>query len=110
LAKGGKRAGAGRKTNEKKEIELRAAEIAKKFIEDHCCEVLETYLKNAAGHWEKRYTESGQEYEVFVSDPASTRHWIDKFVPTAKQEVDLNVNGSVEIYTNVRIPSRKAPD
>lgn len=57
--------------------------IAREFIEKNIKPVLETYLKNAQGHWEKRWTEGKEpkEYEVWVVDAPTTRHWVDKFIP-----------------------------
>ena len=90
--KGGKRKDAGRPTKEEAEIKKQAAELAREFIEQHVEEVLETYLDNAKGHYEKRWTEgkNPQEYEVWVVDASTTRHWIDKFLPAAKQEVEIS--------------------
>jgi len=88
-------------SKERKKVEQSAVEIAREFIEKHTKEVLETYLKNAKGHFEKRYTESGIEYEVWVVDAASTRHFVDKLIPAMKQEVEVNLHGSVEVFTNV---------
>ena len=40
-------------------------------------------------------------YTEFEADPATARHYIDKILP-AKQDVDVNLSGSVVINTNVK--------
>ena len=39
-------------------------------------------------------------YTEFEVDPATTRHYIDKILPT-KRDVDVNLTGSVVVNTNV---------
>jgi hypothetical protein len=97
LAPGGKRPGAGRPSKQVKANKIAAAEIARQYIEKNIKPVLKTYRKNAEGHYENRWTEgkAPKKYEVWVVDAASTRHWIDKFVPAAKQE--LQISGGLRI-------------
>jgi len=92
--KGGKRRHAGRPSKEKRYVRKLAAVLAAEFIEKHTKSVLETYLDNAKGHFENRYTEDGKKYKEWVVDPASTRHWIDKVTPSPKQRVE--VTGKIE--------------
>jgi hypothetical protein len=107
LAKGGKRTGAGRLTNQKAAAKKLVAEMVRDYVEKHVRPVLETYRKNAVGHYEKRWTEGKdpKEYEVWVVDAATTRHWIDKFLPAAKQEIALS-GGLKIIRVNAFDPDR----
>lgn len=89
-AKGGARPGAGPPTKATRAVKKLAAQIAAEFIEKHTREVLETYLKNAKGHYEERFTEDGKKYREWVVDPASTRHWVDKILPAAKQTLEVS--------------------
>lgn len=99
---GGKKGGkGGRPLKQKTEAKKLARDIAREFIEKHAKPVLDSYLKNAKGYFVKRFTETGQEYEEFIIDPPSTRHFVDRLVPPAKQEVDVNVHGQVQVFTNV---------
>lgn len=84
LAKGGKREGAGRKKQTDVDIKRAAAVLAKDFIDKHARPVLDNYLKLAQGYYEPRYTALGQEYQVFVPDGPTTRHFIDKLIPDDK--------------------------
>lgn len=88
LAKGGKREGAGRPSNQQKEIAKAAAEIAKDYIERSVKPVMLTYFQLAHGRIVNKWHEGkivGQEFEA---DAATTRHFVDKLVPTSKQEPD----------------------
>lgn len=85
LSPGGKKGNkGGRPSKSKKEIARAAAEIARDYIEQHIQPVLNNYLKLAKGWDEKRYTALGNEYEEFRYDGATTRHFVDKLLPTVK--------------------------
>ena len=98
-AKGGKRMGAGRKSNEAKRITKEATVIAREFLEKHMKEVLHVYLENAKGHYETRYNEKGDSHDVWVVDYATTRHYLDKFLSAAKSEIDVNSRHMVVFNT-----------
>lgn len=103
LAKGGKRKGAGRKSNTEKAIQKTVEERIRAYIEQKIDPVLSTYFKNAEGHYETRYTALGQAYEVWVVDAATTRHWIDKFVPARAPE-DKKGNAVAPILYVTNLP------
>ncbi len=101
---GGKRDGAGRPSKRKKEIRKEAAEIARKYLEAHIKPVLAAYGQLAAGK-RVRYKDvkTGEIVHLQVDpDPSTTRHYIDKLVPP-KEKVDIDLSGSVEIFTNVDV-------
>lgn len=102
LAKGGKREGAGRPTKVQAEAKKLADQIVREFIETNLGEVLQTYLDNAKGHWETRYTEgkSPKGYKVWIVDAPTTRHWIDKLLPAAKTTVEVNQNVGITIKSD----------
>jgi hypothetical protein len=81
LAKGGKRKGAGRPPKAAEQIEQRAADIAREFIESNVKPVLNNYFRLANGWLETRYSENGTEYDTFCYDGPTTRHFIDKVLP-----------------------------
>lgn len=101
-AKGGKREGAGRPTKVQQEAKKLAGELVRDFLETNLGEVLQTYLDNAKGHWEARYTEgkNAKEYKVWVVDAPTTRHWIDKLLPAAKSEIGLTGNIGITIKSD----------
>ena len=101
--KGGQRAGAGRPSKRKKEIRKEAAEIARKYLEAHIKPVLAAYGQLAAGK-RVRYKDvkTGEIVHLQVDpDPSTTRHFIDKMVPS-KENLDVNLTGGVVINTNVK--------
>ena len=101
-AKGGKRKGAGRPTKQQQEVKKLAAEMARAYIEEHIKPVLESYFKLTQGRIVSHYNRDGHlEYTEEIIDAATVRHWIDKFVPAARQEIDIQTHGSVNIFTNV---------
>jgi len=99
FGKGGARKGSGRKTNKEREQKLEADERIRRFIDKHLEDIMLAYLDNAKGHYEKRFNDKGIEYEMFVIDPATTRHAIDRFVPPAKQEFDVTNRHTVVFET-----------
>lgn len=109
LAKGGRRKGAGRKSKTTKEIEKRAEEIARDYIERSIKPVMHTYFQLAHGRMVNKYHEGVVVNQEFEADAATTRHFIDKLLPAAKQEVglDVGVHGTVNVYTNVDPDARR---
>jgi hypothetical protein len=93
---GGAKPGAGRKPKKELEIKQAAAEIAKGFIEKNIKPVLDNYLRLANGWLETRYSENGTEYDTFVYDGPTTRHFVDKVLPNVEKQAPLgtviNVN------------------
>ena len=96
-AKGGKREGAGRPSKETKEIQQKAEEIARDYIEKHVKKLMDTYIGLAAGQVIRR---NKRRFNLTV-DPATTRHAVDKLVPT---KTHVSVDGEV------RIVEIEAPD
>ena len=109
--KGGARPGSGRHSNIKREAKKMAEEIARDYIEKNLKPVLQAYLRLAIGGKARRLNEkTGKVVSVDVeADGATLRHYLDKILPS-KQDVDFNLSGSVNIYTNVDVdlgPPRK---
>ena len=102
LSPGGKKGGkGGRPSKEKKEIQKAAAEIAREYIERSIKPVLHTYFQLAHGRLVNKYHEGQVVNQEFEADAPTTRHFIDKLMPASKQEVDVNVHGQVQVFTNV---------
>jgi hypothetical protein len=80
--------GGGRPPKQEIEIKKAARELAREFIEENVKPVLDNYLKLAQGYYETRYSENGSEYEVFVTDGPTTRHFIDKVIPEIKSDAN----------------------
>ncbi len=102
--KGGRRPGAGRRSKLQKEV-LKAAEIiAREYLEVNIKPVLQAYLRLAIGGKARRLNEkTGKIVSVDVeADGATLRHYLDKILPS-KQDTDVNLSGSVEIFTNVDV-------
>lgn len=98
LAKGGKREGAGPKTKREKSIKAEAAEYAKKYLAKEINKVLGKYKKTALGvKVRKHHPKTGRIYHETEWDTSNQRHWIDKFLPSAKQEIDLNARIVVKV-------------
>ena len=97
---GGKRLKAGRPSKIKQEIKKAAAEIAREYIETNMEPVLSNYLKLAKGYYDTRYTESGFEYEVFISDGPTTRHFIDKLLPDEQTDQTRPIQIQFVQYNN----------
>lgn len=86
LAKGGKRAGAGRPPKAQQEIKKAAAQIARDYIERSVKPVMHTYFQLAHGRMVNKWHEGqivGQEFEA---DAPTTRHFIDKLLPDEQNE------------------------
>jgi len=87
---GGAKPGAGRKPNKERQIKQQAADIARAFIEENVKPVLDNYLKLAKGYYETRYTALGTEYDVFVPDGATTRHFVNKILPDEQSQAQIS--------------------
>lgn len=95
LGKGGARVRAGRKNNQHKAIQKAARQIAREYIEASVKPVMMTYFQLAHGRLVNKYHEGkiiGQEFEA---DAATTRHFIDKILPTV-QRVEHKVEESYD--------------
>ena len=98
--KGGQRPGAGRRSKVTNEIFKVAEAIAREYIRKHIRPVLKSYKQLAAGRMVKHRNSEGKViYTEFEADPATTRHYVDKILPTKQ---DVNLTGSIVINTNVR--------
>lgn len=101
-AKGGKREGAGRLTKQQQEVKKLAAEMVRAYIEEHIKPVLESYFKLTQFRKVNHYDKDGNLlFTEEVIDAATVRHWIDKLVPAARQEIDIQTHGTVTVITNV---------
>jgi len=86
--KGGKRKGAGAKTKLQQEVKKAVAKAVQAYIEENIQPVLESYFKLTQGREIKHYDRDGKlDYTEEIIDGSTVRHWIDKFVPAARQEV-----------------------
>lgn len=87
-AKGGKRNPPGGRPNKRQqEVKKAAAKMAQAYIEEHIKFVLESYFKLTQGREVKHYDPKGNlAYTEEIIDGATVRHWMDKFIPVAKQE------------------------
>ena len=75
----------GRPSNQKREIQKAAREIARDYIEASVKPVMMTYFQLAHGRLVNKYHEGkviGQEFEA---DAATTRHFIDKILPPVQK-------------------------
>ena len=98
--RGGQRPGAGRRSKVTNEIFKVAEAIAREYIRKHIRPVLKSYKQLAAGRMVKHRNSEGKViYTEFEADPATTRHYVDKILPTKQ---DVNLTGSIVINTNVR--------
>jgi len=88
--KGGKRQGSGRKSKDKKEIERKAEEIARAYIENNIKPVIDTYGKVAKGYMVEKVmtTKSGNviKWEEFVYDSQILKHYMDRVIPARAPE------------------------
>lgn len=109
-APGGARKGAGRKTNHQRAVRKEAAVLAKEYMERCLPGVLAAYKQLAAGRKVKhRDPATGKILWTEVeADAPTTRHFIDKLVPSVRTETDLTLHGKVEIFTNV-VPNLGPP-
>ncbi len=102
--KGGPRPGAGRPSAKQKRVRKEATQIAREYIKKHIKPVLQAYVRLAIGGKARRLNEkTGKVVSVDVeADGATLRHYLDKILPS-KQDTDVNLSGSVEIFTNVDV-------
>ncbi len=96
--------GGGRKSKFTKEVEAAGEEYARKYLltKARVQPVLRAYSQLAAGKTKKFVdAETGEIVHLQIDpDPSTTRHYVDKLVPP-KEKVDVDLIGSVEIFTNV---------
>jgi hypothetical protein len=86
-AKGGKRKGAGRPTNEVQAAKKVAAERARERIEAEVDAVMGEYLRLAKGG----KVEKG-------SSPQTIRHCVERWLPPARHGVDISVDSPEEFW------------
>lgn len=76
--------------NKKTQIDLKAEQIARAYIEQNIKPVLETYGKVALGYYVKKTltTKSGDtiEFEDFVYDSQILKHYMDRVIPPRAPE------------------------
>ncbi len=101
-AEGGKRKGAGRPTKQQQEVKKAVAEKVQAYIEEHVESVLKSDLKLTQGREINHYDQKGTlAYKEEIIDSATVRHWIDKFVPAAKQEIQVTGDFKFKIRQEV---------
>ena len=96
-AKGGKRnPPGGRPTKEEQQIKQTVADKVQAYIDDNVDSALGSYKKltevREVNHYDK---EGNLLFTEEVIDGATVRHWIDKFIPAAKQELDITHKGDL---------------
>ena len=98
--KGGKRQGAGRKSNEKKAEEKIVADRARKRLEADVDSIMDVGLFLATGKTKGgvKGLEEMIKRTAFV-DPRHNLHMIDKWIPPAKHEIDISTGGERINYT-----------
>ena len=109
--KGGARPGAGRKTKQVVADEARANEIAKENMARGLGEILATLKKVALGvkrikfypphileDRRKKNPKARNFYYEIEYHPATIHFWIERFVPAARQGVDITVDSPEEFY------------
>lgn len=72
------------------EVKRLAADLAKKYLEDHLKPILDTYISLASG------SPSGK--KRCKLDPATTRHYVERFVGPAPRSLVLDLQESVETF------------
>ena len=105
--KGGARLGAGEPSAEKKRIRKAAAEMAREYIEKHLKPVLEAYKELAGGRPVRHYNQQTGEllYTEKEVDAPTLRHWVDRLLPPAKQEISVEVTTADDLF--VKLTERK---
>ena len=103
LSRGGKKGNRGGRPSKFEKAVQEAAEVhMRKFIEQYVQPVLDTYLKLARGHLVTitRFNKKGEKIitRKLEVDPATTRHYIERFIPAARQSMDLTVGTPEEFY------------
>ena len=101
LGKGGKRAGAGRKSNQVKANEAEAIRIFREKLAGNFSEFFRLCKKLCKGvkrkkFYPKGHPKEGDEYIEMEYDTATLRFLIERFVPPAKTAMDLNVRDTPE--------------
>ena len=109
LAKGGKREGAGRKTNKAKEIQQQASAIAREYIESRVKPLMDSYFKLINGRIVRHYDKATGALicEEEVIDSAAVRHAVDTIVPKrAPEDKEGNAVGAM-VY---KLPNLEADE
>lgn len=92
----------GRPTKLQQEVKKAVAKIAQAYIEEHIEPVLESYFKLTQGRKVKHYDRDGKlDYTEEIIDGSTVRHWIDKFVPAARQEIQFTGDFKFKIRQEV---------
>jgi hypothetical protein len=91
-------------------LPLRLEVRTRNFIDQYLEPVLDTYLKLAKGHM-VTVTRINKKGEKIITrklevDPATTRHYIERLVPAARQAMDLAVGTPEEFYQAIEQAKR----
>jgi len=93
--KGGKRKGAGRPSQENKQIKKLATEIVQAWFEKNAKDLMDTYGAQAIGKVVTRHTPKGNKEFYLEVDSKTTRDAVGKLKAAAKQEIELS--GAIKI-------------
>ena len=80
----------GRPTKAQAEAKRLASDLAKKYLEDRLRPILDTYVALAMGG------KSGRKKRRL--DPATTRHYVERFIGPAPRSVILDLQESIETF------------
>ncbi|MDH3444435.1 MAG: hypothetical protein OEN50_10960 [Deltaproteobacteria bacterium] len=110
FAPGDARPGAGRKSRFRKTVEAEAKKLAEDYIAAHIEPVLEAYFKLGAGWYRRRFDKkTGKYYQEYVPpDAATSRHWIDKFIPPIQRLEATGKDGRPLVPVTVVTPDANA--
>lgn len=93
IAKGGKRPGAGRPTNAKREakklVMKLGMELAKKYLEDHLLPIMDSYIAAAGGPGKGKARKF---------DAATNRHAVERVIGPAPRSLILDMQDTVETF------------
>jgi hypothetical protein len=111
FSRGGKKGNKGGRPTKFEKAVREAAEVrTRNFIDQYLEPVLDTYLKLAKGHM-VTVTRINKKGEKIITrklevDPATTRHYIERLVPAARQAMDLAVGTPEEFYQAIEQAKR----
>lgn len=108
---GGARPGAGRKSKQAIADEARASEIARQMLAKSIGEVIDLAKKLCKGvkvrkFYPANHKKAGQQYYDIEYDSAMIRFWIERFVPAARQGIDVNINSPDERFRFIEAAKR----
>jgi hypothetical protein len=119
LAKGGRREGSGRRSNQVIADEARATEIAREMLARGLGSVIETAKKLCKGIRRKKWFPRDYYEELKAKDPKARRFyyeteydsrmiqfWLERFIPAARQAIDVNVDSPEKFWQALEAAER----